>query len=87
MAQAYAVFDHGRFIWMLQTNVPVVLLDPGLNGTASLPNVDLTTFAGYAVHTWSPESQVIHHRLKEAGILPWWGWGPTDLICAWTACS
>jgi hypothetical protein len=38
MAQAYAVLNHGRFIWILQTNVLVVLLDPGFNGTASLPN-------------------------------------------------
>jgi hypothetical protein len=37
---------------MIQTNVPVVFLDPGINGTAGLPNVNLTTFAGYAVHAW-----------------------------------
>jgi hypothetical protein len=48
----YAVFDYGQFIWMLQTDVPVVLLDPRFNGTAGLPNADLTAFKGYAVHTW-----------------------------------
>jgi hypothetical protein len=68
MAKVDAVFSHGQFIWMLQTDVPVVLLDPGFNGTADLPNVDLTTFAGYAVHAWSLESQVILHSLKESGI-------------------
>jgi hypothetical protein len=62
MAQAFAVFGHGRFIWMLQMNVLVVLLDPGFNGMASLPNIDSTTFAGYAVHAWSLESQVVLHR-------------------------
>jgi hypothetical protein len=45
MAQVYAVFDHGRFIWMLQINVLLVIFDPGFSGRASLPNVDLTTFA------------------------------------------
>jgi hypothetical protein len=50
MTQTYTVFDHGQFMWMLQMNVPVVLFDPGFNGMASLPNVNLTTFAGYAVH-------------------------------------
>jgi hypothetical protein len=47
-----AMFGYGQFVWMSQTNVPVVLLDPGINGTASVPNVNLTTFAGYAVHAW-----------------------------------
>jgi hypothetical protein len=44
---------------MLQTDVLVMLLDPDF----SLPNVNLTTFAGYAVHAWSLESQVILHGL------------------------
>jgi hypothetical protein len=39
-------------MWMLQTDVPVVLLDSGLNGTAGVPKVDLTTFVGHAVHAW-----------------------------------
>jgi hypothetical protein len=50
--------------------VPVVLLDPGINGTASLPNVNLTTFAGYAVHAWSFQSQVIFHGPKETSNFP-----------------
>jgi hypothetical protein len=59
MSLADAVFSHCRFAWMSQTNVLVVLLDPGINGTASLSNVNFTTFARYAVHTWSFQSQVI----------------------------
>jgi hypothetical protein len=47
VAQVDAVFGHGRFVWMLQTNVALVLLDPGLDGTAGLTDVDLTTLAGY----------------------------------------
>jgi hypothetical protein len=38
---------------MLQTIVLVVLLDPGFYGMTILLNVNLTTFAGYAVNTWS----------------------------------
>jgi hypothetical protein len=34
-----AVFSHCRFVWLSQMNVPVVFLDPGINRTASLPNV------------------------------------------------
>jgi hypothetical protein len=48
-------------------HVALVLLYPGLNGTAGLPDVDLTTLAGHAVHTRSLESQVILHRPKETG--------------------
>jgi hypothetical protein len=36
----------------------VVLLDPGFSGMAGLPNVNLTTFTGYALHTWSPEYHI-----------------------------
>jgi hypothetical protein len=64
------MFSYGRYVWMSQTNVPVVLLDSGINGTASLPNVNLTTFAGYAVHAWNFQSQVILHRPKETSNFP-----------------
>jgi hypothetical protein len=50
MSPADAMYRYCRLVWMSQTNVPVVLLNPGINGTASLPNVILTTFARYAVH-------------------------------------
>jgi hypothetical protein len=65
MSLADAVFSYCRLVWMSQTNVSVVLLDPGVNGTASLPNVNLTTLAGYAVHAWSFPSQVIANYFME----------------------
>jgi hypothetical protein len=65
MSPADAVFSYCRFLWMSQTNVSVVLLDPGINGMVSLPNVNLTTFAGYVVHAWSFQFQVIFHGPKE----------------------
>jgi hypothetical protein len=60
------MFSYCRLVWMSQVNVPVVLLDPCNNGTASLPNVNLTTFAVYAVHAWSFRAQVAFHGPKEA---------------------
>jgi hypothetical protein len=59
------MYRYCRLVWMSQTNVPVVLLDPGINGTASLPNVILTTFARYAVHAWSFQSQVVFNWPKK----------------------
>jgi hypothetical protein len=70
MSPADAVFSYCRFVRMSQTNVSVVLLDPGINGTASLPNVNLTTFAGYAVHARSFQSQVIFHGPKKISNFP-----------------
>jgi hypothetical protein len=52
--------------------VPVVFLDPGINRTASLPNVNLTTLARYAVDTRSFQSQVIpsseHHTRRRENL-------------------
>jgi hypothetical protein len=39
MPPAGSVFGYSRFVWMSQTNVPVVLFDPGINGMASMPNI------------------------------------------------
>jgi hypothetical protein len=86
VVQVDAVFSHGGFVWMLQTDVALVLLDPGLDRTASLPDVDLTTLTGHAVHTISLESQVILHRPKETrGLLQGlWVDSPSDLSVALT---
>jgi hypothetical protein len=62
-----AMFSQGRFVWLLQTDVPLMLLDPGLDGMAGLPNVDLTTLTGHTVHARRLESQVTLHRLQEVG--------------------
>jgi hypothetical protein len=70
MSPADAVFSHCQFVWLSQMNVPVVFLDPGINGMASLPNVNLTTFAWYAVHTRSFQSQVILHWPKKISNFP-----------------
>jgi hypothetical protein len=78
MSPAEAVFSHCRFVWMSQTNVPVVLLDPGINRTASLPNVNLTTLARCAVDTRRFHSQVILHGPKKLAIL--FGGRPTYLM-------
>jgi hypothetical protein len=48
-----------------------VFLDPGLDITASLTDVYLTTLAGHTVHARSFESQVVLHWSKETGDLLW----------------
>jgi len=55
---------------MIWPDVPVVLLDPGLNGTPDFTNVDLTTYAGNAADTSCFQAKVILDRLKETGNLP-----------------
>jgi hypothetical protein len=55
---------------MIQPNVPVESLNPGLNGTPRLTNVDFTTFAGDAVDTSCFQYKVIHDRPKETCNLP-----------------
>jgi hypothetical protein len=49
---------------MIQPDEPVVLPDPGLNGTPSMSNVDLTTFAGDAVMpgVYKPMSSLMDQR-------------------------
>jgi hypothetical protein len=59
MSPADAMFSYGLCVWMNQTNAPVVLLDPGINGTASLPNVNLTT------RQYIPEDSKLHTRRHE----------------------
>jgi hypothetical protein len=53
MFSADAMFSYCRIVWMSQTNVRVVFLDTGIKGKARLLNLNLTTFAGYALHAWS----------------------------------
>jgi hypothetical protein len=69
MAWVDAVFGHGLFVWLLQNDVAMMILDPGLDGTASVSDVDLTTLSGNSVHDRSLESQIMLHRPKEAGDL------------------
>jgi hypothetical protein len=78
MSPGDTVFNYCRLFWMSQTNVPVMLLDPGINGTVSLPNVNLTTFAGYAVHSWSFQSQVSFTGRRKLAIFL--GGRSTDLM-------
>jgi hypothetical protein len=69
VTQVYAVLGQGRFVRMIQPDVLVVLLDPGLSGMPGLPNVDLT-FAGDAVDSSCFQAKVILDELKETGDLP-----------------
>jgi hypothetical protein len=78
MSPADAMFSYCRLVWISQMNVPVVLLHPGINGTVTVPNVYLTTFAGYAV-----TRGVFSHRSYFAGrrkLAIFLGGRPTDLM-------
>jgi hypothetical protein len=46
-----------------------MLLHPGLDGMAGLPNVDLNALPGHAVPTRTPDFQVVLYGPKEAGNL------------------
>jgi len=67
MTQVYAVLSYSRFVRMLQSDVLVVLLDPGLNGMPSLSIVDFTTFTDVNTSYFQPK--VILDRWKETGDL------------------
>jgi hypothetical protein len=61
--------------------VQVVLLDSGLNGMLSLPNVDLITLSGDPVNTRCFQGEVILDELKETGNLQRWEAYISDVIC------
>jgi hypothetical protein len=50
------------WLGLFKPDLLLVFFQPGLNRLASLFNVDLTTFIGYAVYAWSLQSQVILNR-------------------------
>ena len=54
MGMVKPTFRHRRFIWMCKPYVSVVLFYSGLYLPASLSDIHLTTFAGYAVNPGSP---------------------------------
>jgi hypothetical protein len=78
MTSADVMFSYRRFVCMSQTNVPVVLLDPDINGTASLPNVNLIILAGmlYTPGDFSPRSSFTFRR--KLAVFP--GGRPTYMI-------
>jgi hypothetical protein len=63
-------------------DVPVVLLDPGLNGTAGLPSVVLIAFTGNAVNARCLVSQAVLQRPEETDSSS--ARGPQTWCCAWT---
>jgi len=66
VTQVYVVLSHSQDIQMIiQPDALVVLLNPSLNETPSLSNVDLITFAGDVVN-----AKVILDKPKETGDLP-----------------
>jgi hypothetical protein len=54
---------------MFKMDVPLMLLQSHIHGTACLPNVDLAALTGDFVYTQCPKSQVIFDRPKETRYL------------------
>jgi hypothetical protein len=72
VTQVYSMLSYSWCVQMIQSDVLVVLLDPGLNSTPSLSNVDLPTLTGDAVNAQCFQVKVILDGLKETGHLPMW---------------
>jgi hypothetical protein len=78
MSSVDAVFSHGRLVWMFKMDVPLMLLQPCINRTACLPNVDLTALTGDSVYTQCLKSQVFFDWPEETRYFL--GGRPIDLI-------
>jgi hypothetical protein len=50
--------------------VAFVFFQSGVDGTASLPNVDFATFTGDVVNAWCPEFDVVFNGAVEVGQFP-----------------
>jgi hypothetical protein len=68
VSQVDAEFSHGRLVWLFKTEVPLMLLQPAVHGTACLPNVDLAALTGDSVYTLCPNSQIIYDRPEETRV-------------------
>jgi hypothetical protein len=66
---------------MIKLDVPVVLIDPGLNGMFSLSNAYLATLTGDTVYIWCSQHKVILDRVKDTGKLPRWERPPVLILC------
>jgi hypothetical protein len=49
-----AVLSYGRLVWIFQADVAFMFLQSGIDGAASLPNVDFATLTGDPVNAWCP---------------------------------
>jgi hypothetical protein len=67
MSQFDAVLRHVSLIWMIETVMPMVLLDRYLNRTTSPFNVSLTTLAGmlYTPGVFNPRSPLTGRKKLE----------------------
>jgi len=68
--QAYAVNSHRLFLWMIKPDVPVVPLNPALNGMSSLSNVNLSILTENAINTWCFQDVVVLNESKQSGNIP-----------------
>jgi hypothetical protein len=70
VTEGYDVIGHGCFLHTTQPDMPVVLLEPALNGMSCLSHSDRPTLAADIVNTWCFHVEVTFNASKETGDLP-----------------
>jgi hypothetical protein len=58
VVMAVFVFSNRRLVELSKSDVPILFLHLGLDGSTSLSDIHLTAITGDAAHTWNPQSQV-----------------------------
>jgi hypothetical protein len=61
-----AVLSYGRLVRIFQADVAFMFLQSGIDGAASLPNVDFATLTWNPVNAWCPES-IFLSAISQAG--------------------
>jgi hypothetical protein len=61
------VLSYGQLVRIFQTDVAFMFFQSGVDGAASLPNVDFGTLTGDPVNAWYPEFEVVFNGVEEVG--------------------
>jgi hypothetical protein len=67
MTQTLALFHHCRVLLWIESDVAVVFIDTGLEGTAAPSDVHLPALLGDCIKAQLFQAKIILHGPKEAG--------------------
>jgi hypothetical protein len=62
-----AVLSYGRLVRIFQADVAFMFFQSGVDGAASLPNLEFATLTGDPVNAWCPEFEVVFNGAEEVG--------------------
>jgi hypothetical protein len=62
-----AVLSYGRLVRIFQTDVAFMFFQSGVDGAASLPNVDFAALTGDLVNAWCPKFEAVFNVAEEVG--------------------